>query len=112
MNFIHSAHVTREKYRSVHKDVSGSVDSISSVTAGKTEMVCAKVKKTTAQKGQMAAITLAVAVGGTEDTVGAINSAPLLSGISPSDSSSSSSDDNAEEALVAVAVASLTSTGA
>ena len=111
MNFIHSAYVTREKYRSVHKDFSGSVDSISSVTAGKTEIVCAKVKKTTAQKGQMAAITLVV-VGGTEETVGAINSAPSLSGISLSDNSSSSSDDNAEEAWVAVAVASLTSTGA
>ena len=102
-------HVTREKYRSVHKDFSGSVDSISSVTAGKTEMVCAKVKKTTAQKGQMAAITLVV--DGTEEAVGGIKFGSVLLGISLSDSSSSSSsDDNAEEAVVAVA--SLTSVGA
>ena len=105
--------MTREKYRSVHKDLSGCVDSISSVTAGKTEIVCAKVKKTTAQKGQMTAITLAVEGTGGTAVADGINSGPLLSETSLSDSSpssSSSSDDNAGDALAALA--SLTSTGA
>ena len=93
-------HVTREKYRSVHKDFSGTVDSISSVTAGKTEIVCAKVKKTTAQKGQMAATTLMV--DGAEETPGETKSGVVLSGISLSDTSLVSFSDTDPEGALAV----------
>ena len=102
-------HVTREKYRSVHKDFSGTVDSISSVTAGKTEIVCAKVKKTTAQKGQMAVTTLMV--DGTEETAGAIKSGAVLSCISLSDTSLSSFSDEDPVGALAV-ISSITSIGA
>ena len=104
-------HVTREKYRSVHKDFSGTVDSISSVTAGKTEIVCAKVKKTTAQKGQMAVTTLMV--DGTEETAAAdeIRSGPVPSCISLSDTSLSSFSDEDPVGALAV-VSSITSIGA
>ena len=82
-----STHVTREKYRSVQRDLSGSDDSISSVTAGKTEMVWAKVQNTTAQKGQMAAITLVVDGTATAagETASAAEAGPPPTRVSPED---------------------------